>query len=76
MIFSGYLLTVITFLPTLGALVLLLVGGKGEAADNLSRYIALGVTLLTAALSLYLWYLFDPSSTAFQFVESGRMYIA
>lgn len=70
MIFSDHLLTFITFIPTLGALVLLLVGGKGEAADNLSRWIALGVTIVTAALSLWLWYLFDASSTEFQFVEN------
>jgi NADH-quinone oxidoreductase subunit M len=70
MILSDHLLTVITFLPTLGALVLLLVGGRGEAADNLSRWIALGFTTVTAALSLWLWYLFDPADTGFQFVEN------
>ncbi|MBN9309658.1 NADH-quinone oxidoreductase subunit M [Devosia sp.] len=70
MIFSEHLLTVITFLPTLGALVLLLVGGKGEAVDNLARWIALAFTLVTAALSLWLWALFDPANTAFQFVEN------
>ena len=70
MIFSDHLLTVITFLPTLGALVLLLVGGRGEAAENLSRWIALGFTIATAALSLWLWYLYDASSTEFQFVEN------
>ncbi|WP_423067936.1 NADH-quinone oxidoreductase subunit M [Devosia sp. CN2-171] len=69
MIFSDHLLTVITFLPTLGALVLLIIGGKGEAADNMSRWIALGFTIVTAALSLWLWYLFDPANTNFQFVE-------
>ncbi|MGV3489869.1 MAG: NADH-quinone oxidoreductase subunit M [Devosia sp.] len=70
MLFSDNLLTVITFLPTLGALVLLFVGGRDEAAANLQRWIALAVTLVTAALSLYLWYLFDPSDTGFQFVEN------
>ncbi|MBL8592025.1 MAG: NADH-quinone oxidoreductase subunit M [Devosia sp.] len=70
MIFSDHLLTVITFLPTLGALLLLFVGGRDEAANNLARYIALGVTLVTALLSLWLWYQFDPSNTGFQFVEN------
>jgi len=69
MFLSDHLLTVITFLPTLGALVLLFVGGKGEGADNLARWIALGFTIVTGLLSLWLWYLFDPASTAFQFVE-------
>jgi NADH-quinone oxidoreductase subunit M len=69
MIFSDHLLTFITFIPTLGAIVLLIIGGKGEAADNMSRWIALGFTVVTAALSLWLWYLFDPANTNFQFVE-------
>jgi len=70
MFLSDHLLTVITFLPTLGALVLLFVGGRDEAAENLARWIALGFTVVTAALSLWLWYLFDPANTAFQFVEN------
>ena len=70
MFLSDHLLTVITFLPTLGALVLLFVGGRDEASENLQRWIALGFTVVTAALSLWLWYLFDPNSTAFQFVEN------
>ncbi len=65
---SDHLLTVITFLPTLGALILLVVGGKGQ--DNLARWIALAVTLVTAALSLVLWAGFDPTDTGFQFVEN------
>ena len=65
---SDHLLTVITFLPTLGALILLVVGGKGQ--DNLARWIALAVTLVTAALSLVLWAGFDQTNTGFQFVEN------
>jgi len=65
---SDHLLTVITFLPTLGALILLFIGGKGQ--DNLARWIALSVTLVTAALSLVLWAGFDPTDTGFQFVEN------
>jgi NADH-quinone oxidoreductase subunit M len=70
MIFSDNLLTIITFLPSLGALVLLFVGGKDEAAASLQRWVALAFTVATAALSLYLWYLFDPTNTGFQFVEN------
>jgi NADH-quinone oxidoreductase subunit M len=70
MIFSDNLLTIITFLPSLGALVLLFAGGKDEAAASLQRWIALAFTVATAALSLYLWYLFDPTDTGFQFVEN------
>ena len=67
---SDHLLTVITFLPTLGALILLFVGGKGGAADNLVRWIALVVTAVTAVLSLVLWAGFDQTNTGFQFVEN------
>ena len=66
---SANLLTVITFLPTVGALLLLLVPGRTEASTNLVRWISLVVTLLTLALSLYLWAQFDPKNPGFQFVE-------
>ena len=52
---SANLLTVITFLPTVGALLLLLVPGKSEASATLARWIALAVTLVTFGLSLWLW---------------------
>jgi NADH-quinone oxidoreductase subunit M len=70
MILSDHLLSVITFLPTLGALVLLFIGGRSEAAENLQRWVALGFTVVTGALSLWLWYKFDPANTDFQFVEN------
>jgi NADH-quinone oxidoreductase subunit M len=70
MILSDHILTVITFLPTLGALLLLFVGGRDAAADNLSRWIALGFTSVTALLSLWLWAGFNPNDTNFQFVEN------
>ena len=72
MILSDHLLTVITFLPALGALLLLLVGGKGDETANLSRWIAMVVTSVTALLSLWLWFLYDPSNPGFQFVENYR----
>ncbi|WP_421759930.1 NADH-quinone oxidoreductase subunit M [Devosia sp.] len=64
------LLTIITFLPTLGAVLLLFIGGKDTNSVNLVRWIALAVTLVTAVLSLWLWYQFDPTNTDFQFVEN------
>ncbi len=72
MILGDHLLTVITFLPLLGALLLLLVGGKGDETANLSRWIAMVVTSVTALLSLWLWYLYDPTDPGFQFVENYR----
>lgn len=64
---SANLLTVITFLPTVGALLLLLVPGRSE---NAVRWIALLTTLATMVLSFVLWAQFDASQPGFQFVEN------
>jgi NADH-quinone oxidoreductase subunit M len=64
------LLTVITFLPLLGAVILLFVGGEDENGKNLSRWIALATSLVTFALSLWMWSRFDPANADFQFVEN------
>jgi len=60
------LLTVVTFLPAAGALALLLVPRRAEAA---LRGAGLGVALATLALSLPLWVGFDPASPEYQFVQ-------
>ena len=70
MILADHLLTVITFLPAVGALILLFVPGRDEASANAVRWISLAVTLVTFALSLWLWAAFDPSNAGFQFVEN------
>jgi NADH-quinone oxidoreductase subunit M len=70
MIFGADILTVITFLPTVGALLLFLVPGRDEASHNIVRWIALVVTTVTFALSLWLWAQFDASEPGFQFVEN------
>jgi NADH-quinone oxidoreductase subunit M len=64
------LLSIITFLPALAALVLLvfLRGDTPEAARN-ARWLALAATTLTFLISLKLLWGFDPSNTGFQFVE-------
>ena len=65
------LLTIITFLPVVGALLLLLVpGGESDNSKNLARWIALGTSLVTFALSLWMWSRFDPANADFQFVEN------
>ncbi len=57
-------LTVTTFLPLVGAAVILVLG------DRLARFIALATTLLTLAVSAPLYLHFDKTSSALQFVES------
>jgi NADH-quinone oxidoreductase subunit M len=58
------LLSLITFLPLAGALLLL-----AGVTPKMAKIIALGVSLLTFVISLLLWKNFDASSAALQFVE-------
>jgi NADH-quinone oxidoreductase subunit M len=64
------ILSVVTFLPLLGALlVLLLARGNGPLAKGTARWVAMWTTLVTFAISLVLVWRFDPTSAEFQFVE-------
>jgi NADH-quinone oxidoreductase subunit M len=60
-----YLLSIITFLPLIGALVVALVGG-----DRTKKQVALATTLITFAVSLLLWVNWDNSQAGMQFTES------
>jgi len=72
MIISSNILTILTFLPLLGALFVLLVPGNDDFALNNMRRIALVTTLLTFVFSLVLWALFDNTNAGFQFVEDYK----
>src|SRR5215471_16235866 len=63
------ILSVVTFLPLVGALLVYVVRGDDEATRRNSRWIALWTTLITFAISLILVARFDPAITDFQFVE-------
>jgi NADH-quinone oxidoreductase subunit M len=65
------ILSVVTFLPTFGALLVYLVRGNDEAAQRNSRWIALWTTLITFGVSLILIWRFDPAQADFQFVEKA-----
>ena len=67
---AANLLSVITFLPAVGALLLLFVPGRDAASQNAVRWISLVVTLVVFGLSLWLWAGFDASNPGFQFVEN------
>jgi NADH-quinone oxidoreductase subunit M len=66
------ILSVTTFLPLVGALLVYAVRGEDEAAKRNSRWIALWTTLITFAVSLILVARFDPSVADFQFVEKSN----
>ncbi|MEN3950646.1 NADH-quinone oxidoreductase subunit M [Iodidimonas sp. SYSU 1G8] len=63
------LLSLITFLPLLGALFALLPRGDEEQVARNVRAVALLTTTATFVVSLLLWIGFDYSTPAFQFVE-------
>lgn len=66
------ILSVTTFLPLVGALIVYLSRGDDEAAKRNSRWIALWTTLITFAVSVLLVMRFDPSNADFQFVEKAN----
>ena len=66
---SWPILSVTTFLPLAGALLILMMRSDGDAEKRNARWIALWTTLVTFAVSLILIYRFDPASAEFQFVE-------
>src|SRR5215204_3354322 len=63
------ILSVTTFLPLVGALLIMLIRSEGEVENRNARWIALWFTLGTFAISLILIWRFDPTSPEFQFVE-------
>jgi NADH-quinone oxidoreductase subunit M len=65
------ILSVVTFLPVVGAILVFLVRGEDEAAKRNARWIALWTTLVTFAVSMILVFRFDASQADFQFVETA-----
>ncbi|HML06756.1 MAG TPA: NADH-quinone oxidoreductase subunit M, partial [Xanthobacteraceae bacterium] len=65
---SWPILSVITFLPLLGALFIAYLPDD-EAGVRNARWVALWTTLITFAISLILVWRFDPSTPEFQFLE-------
>ncbi|ODT05149.1 MAG: NADH-quinone oxidoreductase subunit M [Mesorhizobium sp. SCN 65-20] len=63
------ILSLVTFLPLVGALLILLIRDDGEAARRNIRNVALLTTVFTFAVSLLIWVYFDNAEAGFQFVE-------
>ena len=63
------LLSLVTFLPLVGAAFILMTRGDEALVARNARNIALWTTLIDFALSLLLWIQFDPNTADFQFVE-------
>src|ERR1700748_448124 len=69
---SWPILSVVTFLPLVGVILIYFARGDDEAARRNARWIALWTTLITFAVSLELIVGFDPAVTDFQFVEKAK----
>jgi len=63
------LLSLVTFLPLVGAAFILMTRGDEALVARNARNIALWTSLIDFALSLLLWIQFDPNTADFQFVE-------
>ncbi len=63
-------LSLLTFLPLIGALLILTIRGSEEIVARNSRWAALWVSGTTFFVSLYLLFQFDGTSAEFQFVET------
>ena len=61
------ILSSLILLPTIGALFLLF--SKNNANSNAVKYVALFTSFVNFLISIYLWYLFDTTTSNFQFVE-------
>ncbi|ODT29457.1 MAG: NADH-quinone oxidoreductase subunit M [Kaistia sp. SCN 65-12] len=66
---SWPILSLVTFLPLVGALFCLVVNGPKEAVDRNCRSVALLTSLVTFLISILLWVRFDPTKAGFQFEE-------
>ncbi len=63
------ILSTVTFLPLVGALLILIIRGDDDIARRNVYHVALWTTAVTFVLSIFIWTNFDPSNPGFQLVE-------
>ncbi|MGI9354164.1 MAG: NADH-quinone oxidoreductase subunit M [Rhizobiaceae bacterium] len=63
------ILSIVTFLPLVGALIIFLINEDSEVAGRNVRYVALLTTAITFIVSLGIWITFDNAQSGFQMVE-------
>ena len=62
------IISALILLPTIGSLFIFFSKSKNESSSTV-KYVALFTSVVNFLLSIYLWFLFDPSISNFQFVE-------
>ena len=65
-------LSLVTFLPLLGVVILMTLRGDDDASADNARWTALWTSLITFLISLVLWTRFDTREAGYQFVESAN----
>lgn len=66
----GNLLSLTTFIPLLGAVILaIFLRGDNAAAQGNAKWVAMATTVATFVVSLFILFGFEPSNTEFQMVE-------
>ncbi len=68
---SWPILSIVTFLPLVGAAIILLIWDDNEVSRRNVKNVALWTTLLTFFLSIFIWIEFDNSVAGFQMVEKA-----
>ena len=63
------ILSLLTFLPLVGAVFILSIRGEAEVVARNARHVALWTSLINFLLSLFIWVHFDTTTADFQFVE-------
>ena len=66
------ILSLLTFLPLVGALFILTIRGDAEVVARNARNVALWTSMINFLLSLFVWVNFDSSTAKFQFVEESQ----
>ncbi len=63
------ILSLLTFIPLIGAGFILTIRGETEVVNRNARYVALWTSMAVFLLSLLIWFNFDTTTAEFQFVE-------
>jgi NADH-quinone oxidoreductase subunit M len=63
------ILSSLILLPSIGAVFLLFSKDKNYEKSNTVKHVALFTSFVNFLISIYLWHLFDPTTSNFQFVE-------
>jgi len=68
------ILSLVTFLPLVGALFILGIRGEPDVVARNARYVALWTSLATFVMSLFIWFNFERGTADYQFVEQATWF--